>query len=117
MADLKKVSNVAPSIPDTEHRYTDWTDLFFKTGLEQNYQLSLQNGSDRLQYFISGGYTDQEGIVEKSHFKRYNFRANLDSKQTKWLSLSLDRKSTRLNSSHANISYAVFCLKKKKKDK
>src|SRR3712207_7316526 len=28
-----------------------------------------------------------------------------------------DRKSTRLNSSHANISYAVFCLKKKKKDK
>src|SRR3712207_8896564 len=27
-----------------------------------------------------------------------------------------DRKSTRLNSSHANISYAVFCLKKKKKD-
>src|SRR5438445_2584792 len=28
-----------------------------------------------------------------------------------------DRKSTRLNSSHANISYAVFCLKKKKKYK
>src|SRR3712207_8013142 len=28
----------------------------------------------------------------------------------------LDRKSTRLNSSHANISYAVFCLKKKKTD-
>src|SRR3712207_7886607 len=28
---------------------------------------------------------------------------------------SADRKSTRLNSSHANISYAVFCLKKKKK--
>src|SRR3712207_7623587 len=28
----------------------------------------------------------------------------------------VDRKSTRLNSSHANISYAVFCLKKKKKD-
>src|SRR3712207_7229967 len=31
-----------------------------------------------------------------------------------WNSL-IDRKSTRLNSSHANISYAVFCLKKKKK--
>src|SRR3712207_7001007 len=29
--------------------------------------------------------------------------------------LAADRKSTRLNSSHANISYAVFCLKKKKK--
>src|SRR6266511_1844467 len=31
-------------------------------------------------------------------------------------SSSLDRKSTRLNSSHVKISYAVFCLKKKKKD-
>src|SRR5258707_960656 len=30
---------------------------------------------------------------------------------------NVDRKSTRLNSSHANISYAVFCLKKKKKHK
>src|SRR3712207_8054177 len=36
---------------------------------------------------------------------------------TEWLELPAgdqDRKSTRLNSSHANISYAVFCLKKKK---
>src|SRR3712207_7755712 len=41
--------------------------------------------------------------------------------QKAWVELDvpqcgLDRKSTRLNSSHANISYAVFCLKKKKTD-
>src|SRR5258707_11280912 len=34
-----------------------------------------------------------------------------------WMYVLSDRKSTRLNSSHANISYAVFCLKKKKKPK
>src|SRR5688572_33312843 len=33
--------------------------------------------------------------------------------QSKTLGLSVDRKSTRLNSSHSQISYAVFCLKKK----
>src|SRR3712207_7145424 len=33
-----------------------------------------------------------------------------------YLGITRDRKSTRLNSSHANISYAVFCLKKKKKN-
>src|SRR6266496_4639746 len=33
-----------------------------------------------------------------------------------WPALELDRKSTRLNSSHVEISYAVFCLKKKKKN-
>src|SRR3712207_8129180 len=35
-----------------------------------------------------------------------------EGRSTRW---DRDRKSTRLNSSHANISYAVFCLKKKKK--
>src|SRR5438132_13142777 len=34
-----------------------------------------------------------------------------------WISQLIDRKSTRLNSSHTVISYAVFCLKKKKKKK
>src|SRR5438874_6690374 len=36
---------------------------------------------------------------------------------TAWPSFGTDRKSTRLNSSHVEISYAVFCLKKKKKKK
>src|SRR5437773_11426874 len=36
---------------------------------------------------------------------------------SKFISSELDRKSTRLNSSHITISYAVFCLKKKKKKK
>src|SRR3712207_8289260 len=39
---------------------------------------------------------------------------NPESTESASLVLHLDRKSTRLNSSHANISYAVFCLKKKK---
>src|SRR3989442_7523372 len=36
------------------------------------------------------------------------------SRLSRWKTCCRDRKSTRLNSSHANISYAVFCLKKKK---
>src|SRR3712207_7851751 len=37
-----------------------------------------------------------------------------DTVKVRWGGRGQDRKSTRLNSSHANISYAVFCLKKKK---
>src|SRR5947209_12373510 len=37
-----------------------------------------------------------------------------DTDRQRYVGVLLDRKSTRLNSSHANISYAVFCLKKKK---
>src|SRR3712207_8328721 len=41
--------------------------------------------------------------------------ARLDALANQGAHVAGDRKSTRLNSSHANISYAVFCLKKKKK--
>src|SRR2546430_8537304 len=40
----------------------------------------------------------------------------LSSNPGRWRSADEDRKSTRLNSSHSQISYAVFCLKKKKKE-
>src|SRR5438874_9571643 len=43
--------------------------------------------------------------------------ASRDSRVTVHSNPQLDRKSTRLNSSHVEISYAVFCLKKKKKKK
>src|SRR2546430_10555813 len=45
-------------------------------------------------------------VHQKSNDTRSNFRE---------FDRTLDRKSTRLNSSHSQISYAVFCLKKKKK--
>src|SRR3712207_7805949 len=48
--------------------------------------------------------------VEELVFATGAYSSNVAAKAL----LSLDRKSTRLNSSHANISYAVFCLKKKK---
>src|SRR5690606_41157036 len=44
-------------------------------------------------------------------FAIYKFFSRNDCRE---LSLAIDRKSTRLNYSHVNISYAVFCLKKKK---
>src|SRR3712207_7603123 len=56
-------------------------------------------------------------IAEATVQKLYPDRLALEIKEREAFALwqkSGDRKSTRLNSSHANISYAVFCLKKKK---
>ncbi|MDL2305250.1 SusC/RagA family TonB-linked outer membrane protein [Bacteroides sp. OttesenSCG-928-D19] len=90
MKDLKKVTNTVPNIPEDERRYVDWTDAFFKTGVNQNYQISVANGTDKVQYLVSGGYSDEDGIVRKAKFNRYNFRANVDSQQTSWLNMSLN---------------------------
>src|SRR3989442_9927441 len=61
---------------------------------------------------------DEEIILEvrhlgKSFYSREGLFGKREFKAVK--DVSLDRKSTRLNSSHVRISYAVFCLKKKKK--
>src|SRR5947209_14240559 len=45
--------------------------------------------------------------------ERHGWEPVTDARTRRWA--ARDRKSTRLNSSHANISYAVFCLKKKKR--
>src|SRR3712207_7376555 len=67
-------------------------------------------GQSRVLSEFLGDTADATGNIEKRFI---SIRPTRD-----WAAIfrqSLDRKSTRLNSSHANISYAVFCLKKKKK--
>src|SRR5207302_9455314 len=60
-----------------------------------------------------------EGVFSKVTDSLELYRVkDLETRQPFWLRMcGLDRKSTRLNSSHVKISYAVFCLKKKKKKK
>src|SRR3712207_7727645 len=57
---------------------------------------------------LSGSLNDLVGVNGKTYFTLNNYDSSTPGQI--W---SRDRKSTRLNSSHANISYAVFCLKKK----
>src|SRR3712207_6973024 len=59
-----------------------------------------------------------ETLIPSERLGSARSRRRAEAKRQKKLQpivVILDRKSTRLNSSHANISYAVFCLKKKKK--
>ncbi len=90
MKELKVVSTSAPNIPDSETRYTDWTDEYFGTGLNQNYQLSVSGGADQLSYFVTAGYMKERGIVEKANFRRYSFRTNIDSQLLKWLKMAVN---------------------------
>lgn len=59
---------------------TNWQDQIFKNAGMHNYTLNAKGGSDKMNYFISGGYLGQDGIVgggEKSFFDRANGTANL----------------------------------------
>jgi TonB-linked SusC/RagA family outer membrane protein len=56
---------------------TNWLDLVMSDAALQNYDLSLSGGSETLRYSVSGGYLNQQGIVENSSFDRYSLRANV----------------------------------------
>lgn len=53
----------------------------------QNYELSVSGATDKVNYFVSGGFYDQEGIAVSSTFSRYNFRANVEAKANTWLKI------------------------------
>src|SRR5437773_10169004 len=57
-----------------------------------------------------------EVIDDTGNFVGQAFHSDLSEIALRFLTTREDRKSTRLNSSHITISYAVFCLKKKKKE-
>src|SRR5688572_31649091 len=69
--------------------------------------------------FRSVGLQCHAGIVVKSRFGDDRVAGTVWELKSEWgrgpFAGGKDRKSTRLNSSHSQISYAVFCLKKKKK--
>lgn len=75
-------------LPDGLTDQTDWKKETFRTGAVQNYQLQITNGTDKLRYFLSGGYTQEEGILKETDFERYNFRAAIENDLRKWLRLN-----------------------------
>lgn len=58
---------------------TNWQDAIFQTAAMQSHTLSAAGGSDHIQYYMSGNYLDQDGIVINSGYKKYNGRINLDA--------------------------------------
>lgn len=58
--------------------FVDWQDLIFKTGFVQNHNVTVSGGTEKANYFISGGYMDQEGIERAQGFTRYSLKANSD---------------------------------------
>jgi len=55
---------------------TDWYDAIARTGIAQNYDLSVSNGTDKGSYLFSLNYYDNAGIVKTTEFKRITARMN-----------------------------------------
>ncbi len=63
-----------------EGRVTDWEKYFYgETPLLSNTQLTFSGGTDKLQYYASGGFQTEDGIIKYTGFDRYSTRLNLNA--------------------------------------
>lgn len=69
---------------------TDWMDLISRNGLLQNHQVSVAGRSDRINYYFSGGFNSNEGVIVGDQFQRISLRSKLDADVTNWLKVGVD---------------------------
>src|SRR5690554_5803820 len=83
-------------LPNNVTDQTDWYDETYQTARTENYQMSVSNATDKMSYYISGGYTREEGIINVAFFERYNFKINIDNQIKPWLNIG------------ANVAYSDY---------
>ena len=91
MVALGEVSaNALYADPSILGKGTNWQDEVFRTALQHQHQISAQGGTDKVQYYVSGSYMNQEGTIIGSNFDRLSFRTNLDAQLKKWFKLGVN---------------------------
>lgn len=81
--------------PELLGKGTNWQDAIFRTAFQHQHQLSAQGGSDKVQYYVSGNFMNQEGTIIGSKFRRISLRANIDANLKSWLKLGLSAMYTK----------------------
>ncbi|WP_255066060.1 TonB-dependent receptor [Lacihabitans sp. LS3-19] len=94
--------NVAAGI--AAGRNTNYQDLILQNGFIQNQSIGIQGGTDKTQFYVSGGFFKDKGISEGLDYARYSLRSNIDHNVNRWLKVGLssymmfsDRNGENLN--------------------
>ena len=74
---------------------TKWQDEVMRQAIVQQYQLSTKGGSEKTQFYLSGSYRDEEGVLLNNDFKRATLVANIDHKASARLSFGLNMNLAR----------------------
>lgn len=84
--DVRNGTNTNPFLGNT-----DWVGMLAdNTATSQQHGVTVRGGTDKVKYFSSIGFLDQQGVVKNTDFKRYNVRTNVDAQVNDYLSVALD---------------------------
>ena len=101
--------NLTPG-PDGNPINTNWANMIYRQGFNQDHNLNVSGGSDNTTYYFSVGYTNQEGILRNNDFARKNILINVDSRVSKYLSfggkISYSNENNRVSSATGSLGDA-----------
>jgi len=88
----------------------NWWDAATQTGHIQNHNLSMRGKNEQTSYFISTGYTDQNGFVMNDVYKRFSIRLNVENKILDWFKIGVQSYVTQGDYSGAtpNMRYIMY---------
>lgn len=87
---------------------TDWFQELFQNSISQSHYLSLSGGSEKNSYYVSFGYSQNNGLVKKTDYDRYNVSAKLDMKPNKRVKLAFTADMAMQHSNSPSLSVDPF---------
>lgn len=97
---VNSISNPYPNRPAT-----DWLDLITRTAHSSNLNLSISGGTEKSKYYISGGYTNQQGTFIDNNLKKYNAKVNISNEVNSWLDVGLNTNFSYSNNNRVPSGY------------
>ena len=90
----------------------NWQNAFFKNGVTQDYYISVAGGGQKLGYYASFNYYNQDGTFINTGYEKFSGRVNLNAEIFKWLDMKVnayfDRSSTKGESSWRQMNDAYY---------
>lgn len=79
--------NPAFEDPTSLTNSTDWFKNMTQLGQVQNYAINFSGGTDKVNYYLSGSYLNQKGVIQTTAYERFTFKANVNAQMFKWLGI------------------------------
>jgi len=97
------------SLDESDNTNTDWQDLYYRTGISHNHDVSVAGGTNGGSYSFGAGYYHDESVVPTEGYDRVSVRGNFDQKVGKWFRFGLSTNNSYRKSQGVNNMYAVLC--------
>ena len=85
---------------DLLERDYNWRDEFFRTGVIQDYYVSVKGGSEKVGYYASLNYYDEQGTLKTTGMQKFNANLNMNAQINKWLDMR-----ARVNFAKSSVDY------------